>query len=99
MRAEGARALAGLRSEDGPLSIRSETKGLAGACPDRTRAIPCMVRAVTAEVSMIRNMRGMTLGSPLRGGSFARALPGGSPTDAAAAAHGVPATGRYRSPP
>jgi hypothetical protein len=35
--------------------------------------------------------------SPLQGGSFARALPGGSPTGAAAAAHGCPATGRYRS--
>jgi hypothetical protein len=35
------------------------TKGQAGACPDRTRAIPCTVRAVTAEVSMIRNLRGM----------------------------------------
>ena len=40
-------------------TLRSETKGQAGACPDRTRAIPCRVRAVTAEVSMIRNMHGM----------------------------------------
>jgi transposase len=40
-------------------TLRSETKGQAGACPDRTRAIPCKVRAVTAEVSMIRNIRGM----------------------------------------
>jgi hypothetical protein len=37
--------------------------------------------------------------SPLRSGSFARALPGGSPTGAAAAAHGYPASGRDRSPP
>jgi hypothetical protein len=40
-------------------TLRSEDKGQAEACPDRTRAIPCKVRAVTAEVSMIRNMRGM----------------------------------------
>ena len=40
-------------------TLRSETKGQAGAYPDRTRAIPCKVRAVAAEVSMIRNMRGM----------------------------------------
>jgi len=37
--------------------------------------------------------------SPSRGGSFARALPGGSPTGAAAAAHDCPATGRSRSRP
>ena len=37
--------------------LRSEDKGQAGACPDRTRAIPYTVRAVSA----IRNMRGMTL--------------------------------------
>ena len=36
--------------------------------------------------------------SPLRGGSFARALPGGSPTGAAAVAHGCPATGRRPVP-
>jgi len=40
-------------------TLRSETKGQAGAYPDRTRAIPCKVRAVAAELSMIRNMRGM----------------------------------------
>ena len=28
-------------------TLRSEDKGQAGACPDRTRAIPCTVRAVT----------------------------------------------------
>ncbi len=28
-------------------TLRSETKGQAGACPDRTRAIPCTVRAIT----------------------------------------------------
>ena len=28
-------------------ALRSEDKGQAGACPDRTRAIPCTVRAVT----------------------------------------------------
>jgi hypothetical protein len=28
-------------------ALRSETKGQAGACPDRTRAIPCTVQAVT----------------------------------------------------
>ncbi len=38
-----------------------ETKGQAGACPDRTRAIPCKARAITAELSMIRNMLGMVL--------------------------------------
>ena len=27
--------------------LRPEDKGEAGACPDRTRAIPCPVRAVT----------------------------------------------------
>jgi hypothetical protein len=27
----------------------SETKGQAAACPDRTQAIPCMVRAVTEQ--------------------------------------------------
>jgi hypothetical protein len=27
--------------------LRPETKGQAGACPNRTRAIPCTVRAVT----------------------------------------------------
>ena len=87
MRAEGARVQPGLRSGDGPLSVRarpsrlkrdcarratstggkslvnvhaksrlipeplralrSEDKGQAGACPDRARAIPCNVRAVT----------------------------------------------------
>ena len=84
LRPEGGRVVAGLRSGDGPLSVRvrpssikrdcdrratstgekclvnvhaksrltleplrtlrSETKGQAGACPDRTRAIPCKVR-------------------------------------------------------
>jgi hypothetical protein len=84
MRAEDAKVLAGLRSGDGPLSVRArpssikrdcdrratstgetclahvhakprlileplrtlrtEDKGQAGACPDRTRAIPCNVR-------------------------------------------------------
>jgi hypothetical protein len=28
-------------------TLRSEDKGQAGACPDRTRAIPCTVRVVT----------------------------------------------------
>jgi len=28
-------------------TLRSKDKGQAGACPDRTRAIPCAVRAVT----------------------------------------------------
>jgi hypothetical protein len=40
-------------------TLRAEDKGQAEACPDRTRAIPCKVQAVTAEVFMIRNMRGM----------------------------------------
>jgi hypothetical protein len=40
-------------------TLRSETKVQAGACPDRTRAIPCKVRTVIAEASMIRNMLGM----------------------------------------
>ena len=42
-------------------TLRSEDRGQAGACPERTRAIPCKVRVVTTEVSMIRNMRGMVL--------------------------------------
>ena len=32
--------------------LRPETKGQAGACPDRTRAIPCKVRAGT-EISVL----------------------------------------------
>jgi hypothetical protein len=36
-------------------TLRSETKGQAGACPDRTRAIPCKVRAVTGKVPMIED--------------------------------------------
>jgi hypothetical protein len=94
---EGARVLAGLRSGDGPLSIRvrpsslerycdrrttstgekclvnvhaksrltleplrtlrSEDKGQAGACPDRTRAIPCLVQAVTRQFPEERDSR------------------------------------------
>ena len=42
-------------------TLRSEDKGQAGACPDRTRAIPCKVRAITTELSMIRNMHAMIL--------------------------------------
>ena len=30
-------------------ALRSEDKGQAGACPDRTRAIPCKVEAVTGQ--------------------------------------------------
>jgi hypothetical protein len=30
-------------------TLRPETKGQAGACPDQTRAIPCKVRAVTGQ--------------------------------------------------
>ena len=30
-------------------TLRSETKGQAAACPDRTQAIPCTVRAVTIQ--------------------------------------------------
>ena len=30
------------------------TKGQAGACPDRTRAIPCKVRAVTGQFKEVR---------------------------------------------
>ena len=30
-------------------TLRSETKGQAGACPGRTRAIPCNVQAVTVQ--------------------------------------------------
>ena len=37
-------------------TLRSETKGQARACPDRTRAIPCTVRAVTGTVFMMRGM-------------------------------------------
>ena len=39
-------------------TLRSEDKGQAGACPDRTRAIPCKVRR---RVTMIRKIRGMIL--------------------------------------
>jgi len=31
-------------------TLRSEDKGQAGACLDRTRAIPCTVRAVTGQL-------------------------------------------------
>jgi hypothetical protein len=31
--------------------LRSVIKGQAGACPDRTRAIPCMVREITGQAS------------------------------------------------
>src|SRR5271165_1228692 len=97
MRAESARVLAGLRSGDGPRSVRarpssikrdcdrrttstgerclvnvhakshltpeplralrSEDKGQAGACPDRTRAIPCKLRAVTGQPPGERDSR------------------------------------------
>ncbi len=30
--------------------VRPETKGQAGACPDRTRVIPCKVQAVTGQI-------------------------------------------------
>jgi len=30
-------------------TLRPDDKGQAGACPDRTRAIPCKVRAVTGQ--------------------------------------------------
>ena len=30
-------------------TLRSEDKGQAGACPDRTRAIPCTLQAVTRQ--------------------------------------------------
>ena len=33
-------------------TLRPETKGQAGACPDRTRAIPCTVRAVTGHIPL-----------------------------------------------
>ena len=39
-------------------TLRSEDKGQAEACPDRTRAIPCKVRR---RVTMIRKIRGMIL--------------------------------------
>jgi hypothetical protein len=41
-----------------PRTLRSEIKGQAGACPDRTRDIPCTVRAVIGSF-MIRNIRGI----------------------------------------
>ncbi len=49
-------------------TLRSETKGQAGACPDRTRAIPCDVRAVTMVTTRTRPPRcqagmGATLGA------------------------------------
>ena len=41
------------RSHAGPRrplrTLRPETKGQGGACPDRTRAIPCTVRAATGQ--------------------------------------------------
>ena len=36
-------------------TLRTETKGQAGACPDRTRAIPCTVRAVTTRTRAPRS--------------------------------------------
>ena len=59
------KAVVKLGSGDGPLSVRgrpstvkgplhplrSETKGQAEGCPDRTRAIPCTVQAVTERAS------------------------------------------------
>jgi hypothetical protein len=46
---------------------------------------------------MTRHQRsGLPRVSPWRGGSFARALPGGGPAGAATAAHGGPGTGRSR---
>ena len=37
--------------------FRSETKGQAGACPDRTRATPCKVPLVTGEIPQAGNNR------------------------------------------
>jgi hypothetical protein len=37
-------------------TLLSEDKGQSGACPDRTRAIPCTMRAVTGAVFMMRGM-------------------------------------------
>ena len=36
-------------------TLRSETKGQAGACPDRAQAIPCTVRAGTAMPAIVRH--------------------------------------------
>jgi hypothetical protein len=52
-------------------ALRPEIKGQAGACPDRTRAIPCKPRAVT----MIRNIRGM---NPFTSGTSGRVYAGRS---------------------
>ena len=38
-------------------TLRSEAKGKAGACPDRTRAIPCTVRVVTMVTGRTRAPR------------------------------------------
>jgi hypothetical protein len=62
-----------VKAEDGPVNVhakpclipeplrtlRPETKGQAGACPDRTRAIPCNVRAGHGAAPMTRNIRGV----------------------------------------
>jgi len=45
-------------------TLRSETKGQAGACPDRTQAIPCTVRAVTSSIyrdASLARVAGVTL--------------------------------------
>ena len=38
-------------------TLRPEDKGQAGACPDRTRAIPCKVRAATGQFPEGRDSR------------------------------------------
>jgi len=49
-------AHAKLRLTPEPLrTLRSETKGQAGACPDRAQAIPCTVRAGAAMPAVVRD--------------------------------------------
>src|SRR5689334_21432825 len=38
-------------------TLRPETEGQAGACPDRARSIPCTVRAVTGQSPRSRDSR------------------------------------------
>jgi hypothetical protein len=56
-------------------TLRPETKGQAGACPDRTRAIPGMVRR---RPTMIRNTHGMILTGPSRDRNAARMTAAGA---------------------
>ena len=60
-------------------TLRPETKGQAGACPDRTRAIPCPAQAVTGSSPMVvysaGHMVGISLDDLRRSSSLVIALP------------------------